>query len=164
MAAYRYPRPRCGRTFRDDPSGVDRADRTRRFPCKRGTDSPLLSLACGERIAPCRPPQAGDDRGLLRKLAAPVCVRGLRVRGVSAVLAAFGVQLSPMTVWRDVQEQAALTAPRRQARTARVLEMDGVDGQRGGQPRGVAAAVDMGNGRQAGAAELDARDAQAARA
>ncbi|WP_041330095.1 hypothetical protein [Roseiflexus castenholzii] len=43
------------------------------------------------------------------------------------------------------------------ARQNRARWVDEVDGQRGGQPRGVAAAVDIANGRQADAAEPDAR-------
>ncbi|MFN4292966.1 MAG: transposase [Thermoflexales bacterium] len=127
VLAYRYRCPRCGHTFRDYPSGVDRADQTQR----------------------------------LRKLAALLCALGLSVRGVSAVLAVFGVQLNRMTAWRDLQEQAALLTQRRSIRSVRVLGVDGVYVKRGGQTRGVVVAVDMGDGQPVAVAELDERDAQA---
>ncbi len=96
----------------DYPSGVNRTDQTRR----------------------------------VRKLAALMWVLGLGVRGsadpssATAVISAAGAtcarerylgrlrrELSRLTVWRDGPEQAALVVRRQHAKTARVLEMDGVE-------------------------------------
>lgn len=97
----------------------------------------------------------------MRKLAALVWVLGLSVRGVSAVLAVCGVKIGRMTVWRALQEQAALVTRRRSARIVWVLGVDGVYVKRGGQTRGVGVAVDLGDGQPVAVAELDERDAQA---
>ena len=43
----------------------------------------------------------------LRKLAALVWMLGLSYRGIAAVFEVFGIDISRMTVWRDVQEEAA---------------------------------------------------------
>lgn len=49
-----------------------------------------------------------DQTQRLRKLAAIFWVLGMSLRGVQLALSAFGVQVSHMTVWRDIQEQADL--------------------------------------------------------
>jgi len=47
-----------------------------------------------------------DQTQRVRKLAAIYWVLALSLRGVSTTLAAFGVRLSHLSVWRDRQEQA----------------------------------------------------------
>jgi hypothetical protein len=66
----------------------------------------------------------------LRKLAAMAWVLGLSLRRVRLLLSAFAVDLSHMTVWRDLQEQAALLERRRHWQGLRVM---GVDGARNGR-------------------------------
>jgi transposase-like protein len=61
----------------------------------------------------------------LRKLAAIAWVLGMSLRGVSLILSAFEVELSHMTVWRDLQEQAAMLEKLRHWQGVRVLGVDG---------------------------------------
>ena len=49
-----------------------------------------------------------DQTQWLRKLVALMWVLGLSLRNTCTVLSPFGVSLSHMSVWRDVQEQADL--------------------------------------------------------
>ena len=60
---------------------------------------------------------AGVDRAdqtqRLRKLVALGWVLGMSLRGVGIFLSAFGVTVSHMTVWRDLQEQAKILEQRR---------------------------------------------------
>jgi transposase len=72
---------------------------------------------------------AGVDRAdqtqRQRKLAAIFWVLGMSLRGTCMALSAFGVQLSHMTTWRDLQEQAGLQAKRRHWQPVRVMGLDG---------------------------------------
>jgi hypothetical protein len=47
-----------------------------------------------------------DQTQRLRKLAGVFWVLGMSLRRTCVALAAFGVRLSHMTIWRDLQEQA----------------------------------------------------------
>lgn len=84
----------------------------------------------------------------MRKLAAIIRVLGLSLRGALLALSAFGVCLSHMTVWRDLQEQASLLAKRRRWQGVRVLGLDGAYPLLKGKKRLVLIAVDQGQGQQ----------------
>jgi len=94
----------------------------------------------------------------MKKLAVISWSLGLSYRGLEVILSAFGVALSRMSGWRDVQ--AAGAALRRQLRwqPARVVGVDGA-WLRG---KGVMVAVDLGNGRLLSIAQIDERQDPAA--
>lgn len=105
-----------------------------------------------------------DQTQRLRKLAAMLWVLGLSLRSVTVALSAFGVHLSHMTVWRDLQEQAQLLEQRRRWQGVRVLGLDGV------YPLGwnkrkhpVLVAVDLGHGQPVAIGYLDEANPQAVR-
>ena len=71
-----------------------------------------------------------DQTQRLRKLASLLWVLGLSLRGVCTALGAFGVSLSPISVWRDLQEQTGHVEKQRRWSPAergrvRVLGLDG---------------------------------------
>ncbi len=66
-----------------------------------------------------------DQTQRMRKLAAICWMLGMSLRGVELMLPAFGVRLSHMSVWRDIQEQAELLKKRRHWQGVRVLGLDG---------------------------------------
>jgi transposase-like protein len=88
-------------------------------------------------------------------------VLGLSLRITCTVLAAFGVSLSHMSVWRDLQEQADLQRKRCQWLQSRVLGVDGAYLRCGGQTEPVLIAVDLGSGQPVAIGHLDEHDAQA---
>lgn len=79
---------------------------------------------------------------------------GLSHRGVEAILSAFGVRLSRMTSWRDVQAGAETIRKGKQWKPSRVVGIDGawVNGQ------GVMVAVDMGDGQPLAIGAVDEKD------
>lgn len=102
-----------------------------------------------------------DQTQRLRKLAALLWVLGLSLRGVATALAAFGVQLSHMSVWRDLNEQAELLEQRRRWQTVRVLGLDGAYPLIKGQKRAVLIAVDLGSGQPVALGRVDEANPQA---
>jgi hypothetical protein len=64
-----------------------------------------------------------DQTQRLRKLAAIYWVLGMSLRATQIALSAFGIKISPMTVWRDLQEQAEQLGGRRRWQPVRVLEV-----------------------------------------
>ena len=66
-----------------------------------------------------------DQTQRLRKLAAIYWVLGMSLRGVVIAMTPFGVKLSHMTVWRDLQEQTGLLEKQRRWQPVRVLGLDG---------------------------------------
>ncbi len=72
------------------------------------------------------------------------------------VFAAFGLELSRMTVWRDGHVVAAHVEVQRQRRQVRVLGLDGAGSRLDGA--GLVVAVDLGTGVPAAVAELDEQD------
>jgi len=105
-----------------------------------------------------------DQTLRMRKLAAVLWVLGMSLRGVGIALSAFGVQLSHMSVWRDLQEQADVLEQRRRWQGVRVLGVDGL------YPLGwdkrkhaVLVAVDLGNGQPVAVGYLDEANPQAVR-
>ena len=79
---------------------------------------------------------------------------GLSYRKIEAILSAFGVNLSRMSGWRDVQAGAEGIRRRTQWKPARVVGVDGawVNGQ------GVMVAVDLGDGEPLAIAAIDEKD------
>ena len=87
-----------------------------------------------------------DQTQRLRKLVALGWVLGMSLRGMETFLTAFGLRVSHMMVWRDLQEQAKLLEKRRRWQPVRVLGVDGVYPLGQGRKRPVIIAVDLGNG------------------
>lgn len=79
---------------------------------------------------------------------------GLSHRGVEAILSAFGVSLSRMTSWRDVQAKAEQIRREKRWQPVRVAGVDGA--WLGGQ--GVMVAVDMGDGQPFEIGAIDEKD------
>lgn len=79
---------------------------------------------------------------------------GLSHRGVEAVLSAFGVKLSRMTSWRDVQAGAERIRREKRWQPARVV---GVDGAWVGG-KGVMVAIDLGDGKPLAIGAVDEKD------
>lgn len=108
---------------------------------------------------------AGIDRAdqtqRLRKLAALCWVLGLSLRGVCSVFEAFGIILSHMSVWRDIQEQAELQAKRRHWQETRVLGIDGAYPLGWGEKQPVLIAVDLGEGQVVEIGYVDEKDPRA---
>ena len=104
-----------------------------------------------------------DQTQRLRKLAALFWVLGMSLRGVQLALSAFGVQVSHMTVWRDIQEQANLLEKRRRWQSVRVLGLDGVYPLGKGRKRPVLVAVDLGNGQPVAIGKVDESNPYAVR-
>ena len=79
---------------------------------------------------------------------------GLSYRGVEGILSAFGVSLSRMSSWRDVQAGAEQIRREKRWQPIRVVGVDGawLNGQ------GVMVAVDMGNGEPLAIGMIDEKD------
>ena len=70
----------------------------------------------------------------------------MSLRCEAVALSWFDVQLCHMTVWRDIQEQAAILEKRYRWQPVRVLGVDGMYPLVKGKKRLVIIAVDMGSG------------------
>jgi transposase-like protein len=103
-----------------------------------------------------------DQTQRLRNPAALLWVLGLSMLGVSTALAAFGVQLSHMLVWRDMQERTELLEKQHRWQPVRVMGMDGAYVQ-GWEKRkhAVLVAVDLGRGQPVAVGYLDEYHPQA---
>lgn len=104
-----------------------------------------------------------DQTLRLRKLAAIYWVLGMSLRSVVIALAPFGVKLSHMTVWRDLQEQADLQQKRRHWKPVRVLGVDGAYPLVKGKKPPVLIAVDLGDGQPVAIGQVDESNPQAVR-
>jgi len=104
-----------------------------------------------------------DQTQRLRKLASLLWVMGLSLRGVATALAAFGVSLSHMSVWRDNQEQSEQLEKQRRWQGVRVLGLDGAYPLGWGKKRAVLIAVDLGNGVPVAIGQVDESNPQAVR-
>lgn len=102
-----------------------------------------------------------DQTQRMRKLAALMWVLGLSLRHTCTVLAAFGVNLSHMSVWRDVQEQADLQRQRRRWLATRVLGVDGAYVRCRGKTRPVLVVVDLGRGEPVAIGYVDEHEPRA---
>jgi transposase-like protein len=94
----------------------------------------------------------------LRHLTAITWALGLSLRSVVVIFAAFGLQLSRLSVWRDGQDLASEIRQQRQGRPVRVLGLDGTACRLSGHGIGTVVAVDLGNGVPVAVAELDEKD------
>lgn len=106
---------------------------------------------------------AADQTQRMRKLAAIFWVLGMSLRGTCKALSAFGVQLSHMSVWRDIQEQAGQLEQSRRWQGVRVLGVDGLYPLGWGQKHAVLVAVDLGNGVPVAIGFLDETNPRAVR-
>lgn len=104
-----------------------------------------------------------DQTQRMRKLAALCWALGLSYRSIAAVLAAFGVQLSRMSAWRDVQALAEALQQARRWPQVRVMGLDGLYVRGWGESRPVVLAVDLGTGQPVALGQVDEWDPQALR-
>lgn len=104
-----------------------------------------------------------DQTERIRKLAALCWTLGFSYRSIAAVFAAFGVQLSRMTAWRDVQVLADTLRQTRKWQPVRVLGLDGAYVRGWGGTRPVLVAVDLGSGQPVALGQVDEWDPQAVR-
>jgi len=102
-----------------------------------------------------------DQTQRMRKLVALGWVLGMSLRGVVTFLSAFGVRVSHMTVWRDLQEQAKIMEKRRKWQPVRVLGVDGLYPLGKGRKRPVLVAVDLGTGQPVAIGKVDESNPQA---
>lgn len=102
-----------------------------------------------------------DQTLRLRKLVALYWVLGMSLRSVTLALTPFGVKLSHMSVWRDLQGQAELLEKRRRWKPVRVLGLDGVYPLLKGKKPSVLIAVDLGNGQPVAIGQVDESNPQA---
>jgi len=93
----------------------------------------------------------------LMKLCVIMWSLGLSHRNVALILSVFGVQLSHMSAWRDLEKAGGEICRKLQWKSARVVGVDGawVNG------KGVMVAVDMGDGELLALAEIDEKDKSA---
>ena len=99
----------------------------------------------------------------LRKLAALSWMLGLSYRGMAAVFDVFGVSMSRMTGWRDVQVWAEQLRKQRKWQKVRVLGVDGAYVLGWGKKQKVLIAVDLGTGQPVQIGYVDEHDPQAVR-
>jgi transposase-like protein len=104
--------------------------------------------------------QAQQSRRL-RKLAALTWMLGLSYRGLVGVFAVFGIDLSRMTAWRDVQEWAEQLRKQRKWKEVRVLGLDGAYVRGWGAQQKVLVAVDLGTEQPVTIGYVDEHDPQA---
>lgn len=99
----------------------------------------------------------------MRALAAIGWVFGMRYQKLSLFLTAFGVVLSAMSLWRDVQQRAEELRGERLHRRVRVLGVDGAYVRGWGKTQPVLVAVDIGRGQPLTVGYVDEKDPQAVR-
>lgn len=102
-----------------------------------------------------------DQSVRLVQLAAIGWTLGLSLRGMSAILSAFGIALAHMTVWRDGQSIAKRLQPDWNLRQVRVVGVDGFYTRLKGKPLAVTLAVDLGSGQTITLAQIDESDTHA---
>ena len=93
----------------------------------------------------------------MKKLAVICWSFGLSYRGLALILSAFGVCLSRMSGWRDVQEEGDAIRNRAKWNPARIVGVDGawLNGE------GIMVAVDLGNGEPLSIGKIDEKDMSA---
>jgi transposase-like protein len=97
----------------------------------------------------------------MRALAAIGWILGLSYRGLSRFLSGFGVVLSRMSGWRDVQVWAKQLERQKHWKAVRVLGLDGAYVRGWGKIQPVLVAVDMGTGQPVTVGYVDEKDPQA---
>lgn len=97
----------------------------------------------------------------MRALAAIGWILGMSYRGSSRYLSAFGIALSRMSIWRDVQERAGQLERERYWKPVRVVGVDGAYVRGWGKTQPVLVVVDMGTGEPITVGYVDEKDPQA---
>lgn len=97
----------------------------------------------------------------MRALAAIGWILGMSYRGSSRYLSAFGIILSRMSIWRDVQQRAEQLERERLWKPVRVLGVDGAYVRGWGKTQPVLVAVDIGTGKPVTVGYIDEKDPQA---
>jgi transposase-like protein len=97
----------------------------------------------------------------MRALAAIGWIFGMSYRSSSRYLSAFGIGLSRMSIWRDVQQRAKQLERERQWKPVRILGVDGAYVRGWGKTQPVLVAVDLGTGEPVTVGYLDEKDPQA---
>ena len=107
----------------------------------------------------------GIDRGQqtarMRAVAAIGWILGMSYRGSSRYLSIFRIQLSRMSIWRDVQQRARELSQARYWKPVRVLGVDGAYVRGWGKTQPVLVAVDLGTGEPVMVGYVDEKDPQA---
>ncbi len=96
----------------------------------------------------------------MRALAAIGWILGMGYRGCSGYLSAFGIALSRMSIWRDVQQRAEQLERERFWKPVRVVGVDGAYVRGWGKTQAVLV-VDMGTGEPITVGYVDEKDPQA---
>jgi transposase-like protein len=111
------------------------------------------------------PPGAdrADQTPRLRKLVTIYWVLGMSLRSVQLALSAFQIELSHISVWRDLQEQVDLLKKRRQWQGVRVLGVDGAYPLLNGEKVPTLIAVDLGTGQPVAVGQVDEANPEAVR-
>jgi transposase-like protein len=104
-----------------------------------------------------------DQTLRLRKLSTILWVLGMSLRGTCTALSIFGVQLSHMTLWRNLQEQAHDLEKQRHWKPVRVLGIDGLYPLGKGRKQAVLIAVDLGSGQPVAIGHVNEYDPWAVR-
>lgn len=104
-----------------------------------------------------------DQTLRLRKLSTIMWVLGMSLRGTCIGLSVFGVQLSHMTLWRNLQEQADDLEKQRHWKPVRVLGIDGLYPLGKGRQQPVLIAVDLGTGQPVAIGHVNEYDPWAVR-
>jgi transposase-like protein len=95
-------------------------------------------------------------------LLATICwLLGLSYRGLVLVCSAFGVEISRMSAWRDVQQRGQQLERERYWKPVRVLGLDGAYVRGWGKTQPVLVAVDLGTGQPITVGYVDEKDPQA---
>jgi transposase-like protein len=104
-----------------------------------------------------------DQTARMRQLAAICWSLGLSYRAIAGVLEAFGITLSRMSAWRDVQAAGEALRKGRHWQPVRVLGLDGAYVRGWGATQPVLVAVDLGTGQPVALGYVDEKDPQAVR-
>jgi transposase-like protein len=108
---------------------------------------------------------AGIDRAQqtarMRALAAIGWIFGMSYRSSSKYLSGFGIVLSRMSIWRDVQQRGEQLEREQQWKPVRVLGVDGAYVRGWGKTQAVLVAVDMGSGQPVTVGYVDEKDPRA---
>lgn len=102
-----------------------------------------------------------DQTQRLRKLATLCWKLGLSYRGIEMVMSAFGVKISRMSAWRDVQEEVQRQKKDKRWKPVRVLGLDGAYVLGWGEKRPALVAVDLGEGEPVAIGYINEHDPRA---
>lgn len=97
----------------------------------------------------------------MRILAAIGWLLGLSYRSMAVFLTAFGVTISRMTGWRDVQERAKQLQAQWKGKKVRVIGVDGAYVRGWGKIQPVLVVIDIGGGKPIALGHVDEKDPQA---